>query len=130
MGNTKNIRILLVDDHEQYIMFLKRSLLARNYEIVGEAEDGEQAIELFKSEKPDLTLLDYEMPGTDGSEVLEELLTLSPDAMMIMVTGREDIETMSLCIEKGASHYIRKDYPPETILSVIEESLERSSATS
>jgi two-component system chemotaxis response regulator CheY len=124
MGKTKNIRVLLVDDHEQYIRFLKRSLLSRNYEIVGEAENGEQAIELFKSEKPDLTLLDYEMPGTSGSEVLEELLTLNPDAMVVMVTGREDIETMNLCIEKGASHYIRKDYPPETILSVIEESLE------
>jgi len=123
MNQTKSIRVLLVDDKEIYIEFLRRNLLARNYEIVGEAKDGEQAIKLFKSEKPDLTLLDFDMPNTKGSEVLEEILTLNPDAIVIMVTGRDDIATMNLCIEKGAFHYIRKDYPLETILSIIEESL-------
>ena len=123
MNQTKSIRVLLVDDKEIYIEFLRRNLLARNYEIVGEVKDGEQAIKLFKSEKPDLTLLDFDMPNTKGSEVLEEILTLNPDAIVIMVTGRDDIATMNLCIEKGAFHYIRKDYPLETILSIIEESL-------
>lgn len=122
----KKTRVLLVDDNDQYITYLKRSLLTRNYEIVGEANDGEQAFELFKSLKPDLTLLDFEMPGIDGSEALEDILTLNPDAMVIMVTGREDIATMNLCIDKGAIHYIRKDYPPETIFSVIEKSLIKS----
>lgn len=122
----KKTRVLLVDDNDQYITYLKRSLLTRNYEIVGEANDGEQALELFKSLKPDLTLLDFEMPGIDGSEALEDILTLNPDAMVIMVTGREDIATMNLCIDKGAIHYIRKDYPPETIFSVIEKSLVKS----
>ena len=123
MAKKKSIRVLIVDDSEQFTMFLRRNLLSRNYEIVGEAEDGEQAINLFKSEKPDLTLLDFEMPTTTGDEVLEEILNLNPDARVIMVTGRDDIATMNLCIEKGAFHYIRKDYPPETIFSVIEESL-------
>ncbi|MCH7624069.1 MAG: response regulator [Nitrospinae bacterium] len=123
MAKKKSIRVLIVDDSEQFTMFLRRNLLSRNYEIVGEAEDGEQAINLFKSEKPDLTLLDFEMPTTTGDEVLEEILNLNPDARVIMITGRDDIATMNLCIEKGAFHYIRKDYPPETIFSVIEESL-------
>ena len=123
MAKKKSIRVLIVDDSEQFTMFLRRNLLSRNYEIVGEAEDGEQAINLFKSEKPDLTLLDFEMPTAIGDEVLEEILNLNPDARVIMVTGRDDIATMNLCIEKGAFHYIRKDYPPETIFSVIEESL-------
>ena len=123
MAKKKSIRVLIVDDSEQFTMFLRRNLLSRNYEIVGEAEDGEQAINLFKSEKPDLTLLDFEMPTATGDEVLEEILNLNPDARVIMVTGRDDIATMNLCIEKGAFHYIRKDYPPETIFSVIEESL-------
>ncbi len=126
MTQTKKIRVLLVDDSEHFIMFLKRFLLTRNCEIIGEAEDGEEAIELFKSEKPDLTLLDYEMPASNGSEVLEEILTLNPNAVVIMLTGRDDIATMNLCIEKGATQYIRKDYPLETIFSVIEESLEKS----
>ena len=123
MAKKKSIRVLIVDDSEQFTMFLRRNLVSRNYEIVGEAEDGEQAINLFKSEKPDLTLLDFEMPTATGDEVLEEILNLNPDARVIMVTGRDDIATMNLCIEKGAFHYIRKDYPLETILSIIEKSL-------
>jgi len=125
MNQIKSKRVLLVDDKELYIEFLRRNLLTRNYEIVGEANDGEQAINLFKSEKPDLTLLDYDMPGPNGSEVLEKIITLNPDAMVIMVTGREDFATMNQCIDKGATHYIRKDYPPETMFSVIEESLKK-----
>jgi two-component system chemotaxis response regulator CheY len=124
LNQTKSIRVLLVDDNAQYIRFLKRNLLAQNYEIAGEAENGEQAIQLFKSEKPDLTLLDFEMPNTNGSEVMEKILSLNPDARVIMVTGREDMATMKLCIDKGAAHYIRKDYPPETIFSVIQESMD------
>jgi two-component system chemotaxis response regulator CheY len=125
LNQTKSIRVLLVDDNAQYIRFLKRNLLAQNYEIAGEAENGEQAIQLFKSEKPDLTLLDFEMPTTNGSEVMEKILSLNPDARVIMVTGREDMATMKLCIDKGAVHYIRKDYPPETIFSVIQESIDK-----
>jgi len=70
MAKKKSIRVLIVDDSEQFTMFLRRNLVSRNYEIVGEAEDGEQAINLFKSEKPDLTLLDFEMPTATGDEVL------------------------------------------------------------
>lgn len=69
-----------------------------------------------------MTLLDFEMPGTIGTEVLEAILTLNPDAVVIMLTGREDIETMQQCVEKGAFHFLRKDYPSEVIFSVIEES--------
>lgn len=123
MTNSKNLRVLLVEDSEEYRMFLRRNLLTRNFEIVGEAGDGEQGVKLFQSEKPDLTLLDFEMPIADGSEVLDEIKTINPDAVVIMLTGREDMETMELCIDKGASHYIRKEYPLELIFSVIDESL-------
>jgi len=125
MHQIKNKRILLVDNNEHYIRFLKRRLLARNFEIVGEARNSKQAIELFKSEKPDLTLLEFEMPSINGSMILEEILTINPDALVIMLTGRGDIAAMQLCIDKGAFHYIGKDYPFETIFSVIDESIEK-----
>ncbi len=125
MTKSKSTRILLVDDSEQYRVFLKRNLLAGNFEIVGEAEDGEQGILLFKSEKPDLTLLDFEMPAKNGGEVLDEIISMNPDAVVIMLSGVEDNKIMKLCIEKGASHFIHKDSPPETIISAIEESFEK-----
>lgn len=123
MSQIKSNRILLVNNGEYYRGFLRRHLLARNYEIAGEAEDGEQAIKLFKSEQPDLTLLDVNMPNSNGSEILQEILTLNPDAMVIMLTEMGDIATMQQCIERGAFHCLRRDYPLETIFSVIEESL-------
>jgi len=120
-----NKRLLIVDDDKIYTRIIKRHLLARNYEVVGEAEDGEQAMKLFKSEKPDLTLIDFEMLSSSGSEILQEIITQNPDAMVIMLTRRGDIATIQLCFDKGAYHYLRKDYPLETIVSVIEDSLKK-----
>jgi len=123
MDQLKNKRLLLVDDDGHYIRFLRRILLSRNYKIVGEAKTGEQALKLFKSGKPDLTLLDFEMPNANGDKILQEILGQNPDAKVIILTGRSDIEIMQLCLNKGAFHFMRKDYPIEMILSVIEESL-------
>lgn len=123
MNQIEQKRVLLVDDNEHYTKFLKGQLLVRDYEIVGEANDCEQALKLFKSEKPDLTLLDFDMLSVSGTQILQEILTEDSDALVIMLSGRGDITTMQLCLDKGAYHYIRKDYPVDTIFSVIDESL-------
>jgi len=122
MSQIHNKRVLLIDDSKHFIKFLKGQLLARNYEIVGEAKDCQQAINLFQTEKPDLTLLDFEMLSANGIEILQKIIAQDPDAVIIMLGGRGDIATMQLCLDQGAYYYIRKDYPIETILSVIEES--------
>ncbi len=123
MNQIEQNRVLLIDDNEHYTKFLKDQLLARNYEIVGEASDCEQAVKLFKSERPDLTLLDFDMLSVNGTQILQEILIQDSDALVIMLSGKGDIATMQLCLDKGAYHYIRKDYPVETIFSVIDESL-------
>jgi len=122
MNQTNKKRILLVDDNEHYVKFIREQLLARDYEIVGEAKDGEQAVTLFDSENPDLTLLDFDIMNKYGTQVLKEMLALNPDGIIIMLSSRGDIATIQLCLDLGAYHYIRKDYPMDTILSVIEES--------
>jgi len=122
MSQIKKKRILLVDDNEHYVKFIRELLLARNYEIVGEATDGEQAVTLCASEKPDLTLLDFDILSKNGTQVLQEILALNPDGIIIMLSGKGDVATMQLCLDLGAYHYIRKDYPMDTIFSVIEDS--------
>jgi len=122
MNQTNKKRILLVDNNEHYVKFIREQLLARDYEIIGEAKDGEQAVTLCASEKPDLTLLDFDILSKHGTQVLQEILTLNPDGIIIMLSGKGDIATMQLCLDLGAYHYIRKDYPMDTIFSVIEES--------
>jgi len=121
MSPIKKKRILLVDDNEHYVKFIREQLLARNYEVVGEATDGEQAVTLCASEKPDLTLLDFDILSKHGTQVLQEILALNPDGIIIMLSGRGDVATMQLCLDLGAYHYIRKDYPLDTIFSVIED---------
>ena len=123
MNQIEQKRVLLVDDNEHYTKFLKGQLPARDYEIVGAAKDCEQALKLFKSEKPDLTLLDFDMLSVNGTRILQEILIEDSDALVIMLSGRGYIATMQLCLDKGAYHYIRKDYPVDTIFSVIDESL-------
>ena len=129
MNQMKNMRVLLVDDNEHYLRFIKRHLLARNYKIVGEAKNCEQAIELFKSEKPDLTLLDFDMLSINGIQNLQEILIQDSDAVVVMLSGKGDIATMQNCLDIGAYHFMRKDYPIETIFSVIEESMKRFAET-
>jgi DNA-binding NarL/FixJ family response regulator len=123
MNKINKQRILLVDANEHYIKFIGEQLLARNYEIVGEAKNSEQAIKLCASVKPDLTLLDFDILVKSGTQVLQEILELNPDGIIIMLSGKGDVATMKLCLDLGAYHYIRKDYPTDTIFSVIEESL-------
>lgn len=122
MNQTNKKRVLLVDANEHYVRFIREQLLSRDYEIVGEAKDGEQALTLCASEKPDLTLLDFDILSKHGTQVVQEILALNPDGIIIMLSGRGDVATMQLCLDLGAYHYIRKDYPMDTILSVIEES--------
>ena len=122
MNQTNKKRILLVDNNEHYVRFIREQLLSRDYEVVGEAKDGEQALTLCASEKPDLTLLDFDILSKHGTQIVQEILALNPCGIIIMLSGKGDVATMKLCMDLGAYHYIRKDYPMDTILSVIEES--------
>ena len=122
MNQTHKKRVLLVDTNKHYIEFIREQLLARNYTIVGEATNGEQAIKLCASEKPDLTLLDFDILIKSGTHILQDILTLNSNGIIIMLSGKGDVATMKLCLDLGAYHYIRKDYPMDTIFSVIEES--------
>ena len=122
MNQTNKKRVLLVDDNEHYVRFIREQLFFRDYEVVGEAKDGEQALTLCASEKPDLTLLDFDILSKHGTQIVQEILELNPCGIIIMLSGKGDVATMKLCMDLGAYHYIRKDYPMDTILSVIEES--------
>jgi CheY-like chemotaxis protein len=72
-------RLLIADDDNIYTRIIMRHLLAQNYEIVAKADDCEQAIKLFKSENPDLTLLDFEMLNVNGTRILQEKITQNPE---------------------------------------------------
>jgi YesN/AraC family two-component response regulator len=121
MAQTEKPRVLIADD-EKYIRGFLRVLISRmDCEVAGEATNGQEAIELFKEEKPDLLLLDINMPFKTGEEALQEIMSQFPDAFVIMLTSVVDLESVKKCIDLGAANYILKNTPVKDIIRIVKE---------
>lgn len=122
------IRVLLADD-EVHIRYLIRNILrGEGYVVVGEANNGEDALTLYRKFKPDLTLMDINLPLKNGDEVLAEIMRENPDAKVVMLTMVADVETVRRCLELGAASYILKSNPIETVRKLLREVLSPGSA--
>jgi len=116
--------ILIADDEEHVRTLLKMIAGALNYTVVAEAEDGEEAIELFRLHKPDIMILDINMPRMTGDEILEELGDELESTCTVMMTAIFDKEDVERCIELGAKHFIRKDTTVEKMSKIISSTWE------
>jgi two-component system chemotaxis response regulator CheY len=111
MVNKIEASVLVVDD-EQHIRTLLSSIIRQiGYNLIGEAANGIEAIDLARAKQPDLILLDINMPQKSGTESLPTLIEIVPDCCIIMLTSIADMETVAKCINEGATNYIRKDTP-------------------
>jgi CheY-like chemotaxis protein len=110
-------KILIVDDEPHVRKFV--GLLARGLgsPVIIEAANGEDALALYAQESPDLVLLDVNLPGMDGIQILTAILAKDPDAMVVMLTSLANRQTIEECLRLGAVSYIRKDTPKEAILA-------------
>jgi two-component system chemotaxis response regulator CheY len=126
MNQTKTPRVLIADDEKHIRMLLKSIITKMSYEVVGEATNGQEAVDLFKRHRPDLVLLDINMPFKRGEEALEEILSQFPDASIIMLTSVAGQGSVERCIDLGASNYIRKDTPVTEIAKIIEDTWDMS----
>jgi two-component system chemotaxis response regulator CheY len=117
-------RVLVVDDSKSCRNLIKMALTQLNYTIAGEAADGQEAVDVFRSEKPDMVLLDINMPKMTGEQALPEIMAINPEAFVVMMTSVSDLTTVEKCLENGASNYIRKDTPIEEIKNMIKETWE------
>lgn len=111
---------MLVDDHPAFRKGLA-ALMARepDIQVVAEAGDGRQAVELFRSERPDVTLMDLRLPGQGGVETTLEIRTAFPDARIVVLTTFDLDEDIYRAIQSGASAYLLKDTPEEEIAETI-----------
>lgn len=113
-------RVLIVDDGPFMRTLIKGILLKNDYEVVGEAEDGEQGVSLFRELKPDLVTLDITMPGMDGITALHEIMAEDPEASVVMVSAMGQDQYVKEAIKSGAKSFIVKPFDEFTFLSVIE----------
>ncbi len=116
-------KILLVDDTKFMRMMLMNILKPKGYEIVGEAGDGLEAIELYKKHKPDLVTMDIVMPHMDGIEAVRQITAEDSNAKIIMVTAIGQESKVKEAIEAGAKGYIVKPFQAPQVLEEVEKVL-------
>jgi two-component system nitrate/nitrite response regulator NarL len=116
----KPISVLLVDDHTLFRSGIV-SLLQRHAEftIVGEAADGVEGIKRAKQSKPDVVLLDLNMPGMSGVETLQLMKQDCPDAAVLMLTVSEDADDLGAALRAGASGYLIKNIDADYLIRAI-----------
>ncbi len=112
-------RILLVDDHPLTRSALAGLLTQHGFDVVGEAADGEEAVEAAARLEPDLILLDLSMPGLDGLSALPRLRAAAPHCEVVVLTASGTEENLLGAIRGGAAGYLLKSEPPERIVDFL-----------
>ncbi len=116
----------IVDDSKFTRKMLSDILTEKGHQIVGEAENAEEAVELYERFKPDLVTLDIVMPeveGTDAISALKAMVRVNPKAKVVMVSAMGQQEVIEECIQAGAKDFIVKPLQPSNVAGVVESVL-------
>jgi response regulator NasT len=117
------LRILIADDEAVVRMDLREMLEESGYEVVGEASDGERAVELGEEKKPDLAILDIKMPKMNGLEAAEKLM--EKGVATLVLTAYTDREFIDRAKEIGVLAYLVKPFNKESLIAAIEMAMAR-----
>lgn len=110
------LRILLVDDHLLFRKGLARLLDAQpDFEVVGEAADGCEAVSQAQTLRPDVVLMDIRMPNCDGLEATRRIKASMPDVRVVVLTVSEEEQDLVTAVRYGADGYLLKDILPEAL---------------
>lgn len=116
-------KVLVADDEPHLRKFVAKLMGQLGSPTVLEAANGEEAVAIFKRERPRLVLLDVNMPVLDGLEALKAMIEADPDALVVMLTSLANRQTVEDTVRLGAAGYIRKDMPREQIIEQLKEIL-------
>ena len=115
------MRIVLVDDHEVVRLGLKVLLeQSDHFEVVGEANNAKEAVEITGKFRPDIVLMDIRLPGASGIEACEEITQLYPEVRVVMLTSYAEDEMLFSAIRAGASGYLLKQINSEDLIHSLE----------
>lgn len=111
MTEHTGITVVLADDHAAVRAGIRLALAGEGFNVVAEAPDGPSAVEAAKRERPDIALLDVNMPGS-GIKAAEEIAAALPDTVVVMLTVSRDDDDLFAALRAGASGYLLKDTDP------------------
>ena len=108
MGDQGALTVLIADDAPDIRLLLRMYLSGSKLEVVGEATNGKEAVELAASEKPDAIILDLAMPVMDGLEAIPLIRAASPESKIVVLSGFDAERAAKAALELGAESYLQK----------------------
>lgn len=124
------IRLLLADDHRMLREGLRRSMVEEGFDVVGEADNGEEAVRLAAELQPDVVLMDVSMPEMDGVEATRLIRSSDTATQVIMLTMHADKEVLAEALRSGASGYLVKDCSTDEVADAVRMAAEGDTALS
>ena len=122
MSEGKGLRVLVVDDHPLVLDSLCRVLEnSGEFEVVGQASSGEEAVSLAESLRPDAVIMDLIMPGMDGVAACREIVESLPDTRVLMLTASTEDEAVIAAVAAGATGFIIKDASLPDLLAAVRD---------
>jgi two-component system, NarL family, response regulator len=119
-SKSSRIRLLVVDDHFVVRLGLTSALnLEPDMQVIAEANDGQQALEMYRKHKPDLVVMDYQLPHLNGAEATAAICKEFPDARIIVLSVFKAEEDVHRAVQAGAAAYMPKSSEPEELLEAI-----------
>ncbi|HRQ23211.1 MAG TPA: response regulator transcription factor [Anaerolineales bacterium] len=116
----EQVRVLMVDDHSLFREGLAGIIGSQpDMQVVGEASDGLEALVKAQELKPDLILMDVQMPGMDGIEAVRQIRHILPEVVIVMLTVRDDDNKLFEALKNGAQGYLLKDIRSQTLLDML-----------
>jgi two-component system chemotaxis response regulator CheY len=116
-------RVLVVDDAAFMRKMVSDALSGGGHEIVGEAANGDEAVQRFQELRPDVMTLDITMPEKDGLAALKEIIAVDPGAKVVMCSALGQESKVLESIKLGAKDFVVKPFQPDRVLSAIEKAL-------
>lgn len=111
MTEKRKVRALLADDEAHVRLFVKTVVSSMGCQVVAEATNGKEVLEMFDRHAPDLVMLDINMPVMDGITALKALRQKSDKVVIVMLTSLASADVVEQCLDAGANYYLRKDLP-------------------